>query len=255
MIRFHYIYKTTRIDTGEYYIGMRSSRVRPEEDSYLGSGLRLRAAVKRHGRESFSKMILIQGIQGREALAKVERWAITTVHVKDPLCYNMTTGGGGNPRVVRGSGRTPEGQMRVNAAVSAAHLGVPSNRLGKKCTKEQIERFREAANRLHKERPEVREKIRATIKAMCAELGADSPLRKHVAAHGGSQSGKQFSDEHRRKIAEANTGRLHSEETKKKLSRLRKGLKRSPEALAKQSVSMAAFHARRRASKLIEEVQ
>ena len=95
MIRFHYIYKTTRIDTGEYYIGMRSSRVRPEEDSYLGSGLRLRAAVKRHGRESFSKMILIQGIQGREALAKVERWAITTVHVKDPLCYNMTTGGGG----------------------------------------------------------------------------------------------------------------------------------------------------------------
>ena len=54
MIRFHYIYKMTRIDTGEYYIGMRSSRVRPEEDSYLGSGLRLRAAVKRHGRESLA---------------------------------------------------------------------------------------------------------------------------------------------------------------------------------------------------------
>ena len=38
MKQYHYVYKLTRTDNGEFYIGMRSSSVPFEQDEYWGSG-------------------------------------------------------------------------------------------------------------------------------------------------------------------------------------------------------------------------
>ena len=73
---------------------MRSCRVRPSEDVYFGSGLHLRRAVKLHGKEKFHKSVLIEGIHGRSALAKLESLIVTQELVDDPHCYNMKLGGG-----------------------------------------------------------------------------------------------------------------------------------------------------------------
>lgn len=38
MRKYHYVYKITYTHTGEYYLGVRTSRVRPSADPYKGSG-------------------------------------------------------------------------------------------------------------------------------------------------------------------------------------------------------------------------
>ena len=54
--RYHYIYKTTCIITGRYYIGMHSTD--NLDDGYLGSGKRLWFSINYHGKENHTKEIL-----------------------------------------------------------------------------------------------------------------------------------------------------------------------------------------------------
>ena len=43
--KYHFIYKTTNLLSGKYYIGMHSTD--NLDDGYLGSGYRLRLAIKK----------------------------------------------------------------------------------------------------------------------------------------------------------------------------------------------------------------
>ena len=67
--KYHFIYKTTNILSGRYYIGMHSTD--DLEDGYLGSGNRLRLAIRKHGKESFKREIL-EFCKTREDLKKRE---------------------------------------------------------------------------------------------------------------------------------------------------------------------------------------
>ena len=51
----HLIYKITNTLNGRFYIGMHTGS---EADGYLGSGKRIRAEVKKYGKENFKKEIL-----------------------------------------------------------------------------------------------------------------------------------------------------------------------------------------------------
>lgn len=53
------IYKTTNIKNGKYYIGKHQTE--NENDSYLGSGIALKKAIKKFGKNSFIKEILYDG--------------------------------------------------------------------------------------------------------------------------------------------------------------------------------------------------
>ena len=52
----HTIYKTTNNINGKIYIGKHSTE--DPNDSYMGSGVAFENAVKRYGKENFSKEIL-----------------------------------------------------------------------------------------------------------------------------------------------------------------------------------------------------
>ena len=54
--KYHFIYKTTNVLSGRYYIGMHSTS--NLDDGYLGSGNRLKLAVRKHGKENFIREIL-----------------------------------------------------------------------------------------------------------------------------------------------------------------------------------------------------
>lgn len=91
----YYLYKTTHRPTGKYYIGRRAIRGKePEQDKYLGSGIRLLAAIRAHGIKNFIKEIMYR-CNSYEDLVIIEKFVVTQQVLDDPLCYNLAPGGEG----------------------------------------------------------------------------------------------------------------------------------------------------------------
>ncbi len=88
----HYLYKTTCLITGRYYIGMHSTH--KLEDGYMGSGKRLRYSLRKHGVDNHVKEIL-EFFETRELLVEAEKKAITSDMIIDNNCMNLREGGYG----------------------------------------------------------------------------------------------------------------------------------------------------------------
>lgn len=88
--KFHFIYKTSNIETGKYYVGMHSTC--KLNDGYLGSGKRLRYSINKHGNENFVLKIL-EFLPTRELLVERERKIVNVEMIDDPNCLNLQTGG------------------------------------------------------------------------------------------------------------------------------------------------------------------
>jgi hypothetical protein len=88
----HYLYKTTCLVTGRYYIGMHSTN--NLDDGYMGSGKRLRYSMRKHGIENHKKEI-IKFFETRELLVEAEKKAITPEMITDNNCMNIMCGGNG----------------------------------------------------------------------------------------------------------------------------------------------------------------
>lgn len=86
----HIVYKTTHLPTGRYYIGVHSTRTL--DDGYLGSGLALKAAIKKDGRSAFKRDILGQ-FPTRQAASDCERASVDQSVVNDPMSFNLVRGG------------------------------------------------------------------------------------------------------------------------------------------------------------------
>jgi hypothetical protein len=63
------------------------------EDGYVGSGTRLWHSIKKHGRENF-KLEILEFCSDRESLKKREAELITEEMLNDPMCMNLSFGGG-----------------------------------------------------------------------------------------------------------------------------------------------------------------
>jgi hypothetical protein len=90
--KYHYIYKTSCLITGRFYVGMHSTD--NLDDGYLGSGKILRYSIAKHGRENHVKHIL-QFAKDRTALALLEAELVNESLLSDPLCINLKYGGAG----------------------------------------------------------------------------------------------------------------------------------------------------------------
>jgi hypothetical protein len=89
-------YKTVNKVNGKFYYGVR--KLRNDKDSYIGSGLRLLEAVKKYGRDKFTRFDLVE-FETLEEAFEWERQIVTQELVDDPNCYNLKKGGhgGGEP--------------------------------------------------------------------------------------------------------------------------------------------------------------
>ena len=90
--KLHFIYKTTNLINGRYYIGMHSTN--NVKDGYLGSGKQLRAAIRKYGEENFQVEIL-EYLPDRSSLALREKEIVNETLLKDPQCMNLKEGGNG----------------------------------------------------------------------------------------------------------------------------------------------------------------
>jgi len=90
--KYHFIYKTTSLLDGKYYVGMHSTS--NLKDGYLGSGTRLRRAMRKYGKENFQIEIL-EFFDSREKVVQREKELVNEVLLQDPMCMNLKPGGTG----------------------------------------------------------------------------------------------------------------------------------------------------------------
>lgn len=90
--KYHYIYKTTNLINGKYYIGMHTTD--NLNDGYIGSGKRLWYSIKKYGKENF-KCEILEILPNRKLLVEREKELVNEELLKDNLCLNLGLGGRG----------------------------------------------------------------------------------------------------------------------------------------------------------------
>jgi hypothetical protein len=90
--KHHFLYKTVNLLNGKYYVGIHSTS--NLKDGYLGSGKRLRRAIRKYGKENFQIEIL-EFFDSREKLVAKEKELVNEALLQDPMCMNLQPGGGG----------------------------------------------------------------------------------------------------------------------------------------------------------------
>ena len=90
--KYHFIYKTTNLKNGKFYVGMHSTN--KLNDGYLGSGKRLRYSIKKYGKENF-KIEYLEFFDTHNELRDRERQLVNEELLKDPMCINLAIGGTG----------------------------------------------------------------------------------------------------------------------------------------------------------------
>ena len=90
--KYHFIYKTTNLLSGKYYIGMHSTD--NLDDGYLGSGRRLRYSINKYGKESHKREI-IEFVNSRIGLIEREKEIINLDELAKDECMNLMVGGKG----------------------------------------------------------------------------------------------------------------------------------------------------------------
>jgi group I intron endonuclease len=166
------IYKTTNLLDGQYYIGCHQTA--NLNDGYLGSGKYLKRAIKKYGKENFNFEIL-HFATSKEEMFSLERSIVNESVVNDPLSYNLKLGGsGGNP-------------------------GIVGAFAGRKHSAESKEKQRQASLK------------QITSDSKRKKLSENNWAKKNPEFH--RMHMKQIaslprSDEHNRKVAEANIGKI-----------------------------------------------
>lgn len=89
---FYFIYKTTNLVNRKYYIGMHKTN--NLSDGYLGSGILLKRAITKYGKESFKREIL-EFCSDYEELKEKEKDYVNENVVNDKNSYNLKLGGEG----------------------------------------------------------------------------------------------------------------------------------------------------------------
>ena len=92
--QYYFTYKTINLINNKYYYGIHMTN--KLEDGYLGSGKRLKQAIKKYGKENF-KRIILNYYSCYKDLAQAEHELITSEVLLDENCYNLTIGGIGGP--------------------------------------------------------------------------------------------------------------------------------------------------------------
>lgn len=88
---FYTVYKVTNKHNNKIYIGVHKTA--DVNDSYLGSGKLIKAAVKKYGTAAFIKEVISIHEDLEDALQK-EKALVDTIFVRDTSNYNIAVGGG-----------------------------------------------------------------------------------------------------------------------------------------------------------------
>lgn len=184
------IYKITRKDTGQLYIGLSENIEKRWYNHIHRPALKhsyIDRAIKKYGANRFNLEIIEELPNDRALLMEREEYWVAHYNTyEDDFHYNLTPGGDFNPM------KAPD--------IAAKISGENNPMFGKKLPEETRERMSKAhSGKNHymygkKHSEETRKKISEALK------------------------GKKLSKEHRKKISKARSGKKHLEDAKKKIS-------------------------------------
>ena len=90
----HLIYKVTNKLNGKIYIGQKSYIGEPSMADYYSGGTEIKRAVKKYGKENFTREILYSRIRDQATADSMEIWAIEKYNSTSPnVGYNISKGG------------------------------------------------------------------------------------------------------------------------------------------------------------------
>lgn len=134
---YYIVYKTVNTVNGKYYIG--SHQAEKLDDGYLGSGVILKKAIRKHGRDSFRREIICL-CTSFEVMRDVETHMVRYCIDNDKRhCYNIAYSGTGAAYGERnsfyGKKHTDETKRKISE-IAKKRTGSLNHFYGKKHTKE-----------------------------------------------------------------------------------------------------------------------
>jgi len=115
------IYEIKNKIVGNSYIGYSTrfnSNEKFQNSNYWGSGIYIKNAIKKHGKENFERKILLKDIIGFEELNRYEILWIKKKNSKHPNGYNLTDGGGGGNGGSGMKGKTHSKKTKTKQSIS-----------------------------------------------------------------------------------------------------------------------------------------
>jgi hypothetical protein len=222
---YFYIYKMTHPETGEFYIGRRTSNKKPSEDiSYRGSSITwYKNLNKVIINEILIKEILVENLESQEELNEIEiKWI--SENIKNPLCMNAHI-----PNV----GFYTSGPMSEHSKkkMSIASKGKRKSEEHCKNIKERII-SEETRNKMSKSKLNMSDETKKKLSESQKGRKPTIETRKKLSE---SKIGHTVSEETRLKMSKAKIGQIVSDETRKKLSDAAKNRNHTEESKIKMS--------------------
>jgi len=230
---YHFIYLTHNLINGKIYVGVHSAN--RLKDSYLGSGDNILKAIKKYGKNNFQRHILHLARNEEEAY-EIESWIVDRSFLSRTDVYNLTPGGyrppnrkGRSPskehrQKIGDANRNPSEETRAKKRIAATSI---SNETREKRSKSLSGRVVSVEERAKNSRAQTGKTLSNETKRKISDSlrGVPKPQR---------------SEEHCRKISEANKGKhIHSDEHKAYMSKIIK--QRRAEQRESALIGLVAF--------------
>jgi hypothetical protein len=208
------LYQTTNAINGKIYVGVHKVADTYKSKNYVGSGDGLKAAIKVHGKDKFTRTTLAEFSCAEDAYT-AEAEMVTQEFINRPDTYNTGLGGRG------GCIQTPEIRAKLSAALKGKTVGDEA--------------------RANMSIAQTGKTLSAETKALISanNLGKHSAPRSVETKEKMSKShkGKVLSEATKAKISAANKTMYFSEEHRAKISAAKKGAVFTPEARANMSAA------------------
>lgn len=190
------IYKTTNLKNGKIYIGKDTHN----DPSYLGSGKLLRQAIKKYGKETFTKEIL-EECTGTNINEREIFWINYYQSRERGMGYNIASGGSGGDTI-----SSHPNKIEIGLRHSERMKGRPQHNENRKpCSSETREKLSKASfgenNPMFGKSHSITTKEKISLKQKQRD-----------------PSTRLMSENTKQKIAKANTGKKLSDHTKRKIS-------------------------------------
>lgn len=90
-MKYYFMYKTTNNINGKFYVGVHSTL--KLDDGYLGSGVKIQRAIKKYGKQNFSREIL-EFYSNEKEMLFAESIMVNEDFIERSDTYNVIVGGG-----------------------------------------------------------------------------------------------------------------------------------------------------------------